>query len=784
MLLAREAKQMSEDNKVVLKREPAEIIVIEDSCSSEDEDNEEDEKCLSICSSEDEDCRFPSPSSSTISSDSDDSELQQSSICNDTASKNPPHELPTIMTWKGYRFTAKERKPVTKIGDIWKGRYRCSIYRSRQGNGCKSTIRVTFNATAEQKIIVDASLAAHTCQQTISIHSPVDETVRFLPCKGVHDARKEMKAKCEELALSELQKSSIVIANEVLAATASKYMDTPYEGLRMDQLRSLVQRTRRGEFADWEGVIASYPLVNCADTDERLFLQFNVNVNVDQKLQKLIGFAHPDLLCNLKHGPVHLFVDCTFSCVPKGFTQCLVIMAHDKSTSMYIPIFYVLMQSKKERAYKHAFRMCVAATEDTMDIIDATCDFEKAIMNALKDQFHKPIVGCEFHWKQAIRRKLLDLNVPRDKISELMDSKGLLHLLTEIPIEDIESKGIPYIRQNFNEGQHKPKFDAFWKYFTETWMIQYNPEDWNVNRGRNNNDLMAEAVLNRTNNPLESFNRKLNGYFPARHPTMVQYVTGIRKLSIDYTNTLYSIRRGHSRPPLHQEVTRHPIPADYATFKSSAAVVKSRYSKLNEYRFLENTCHYDDEDSMMYKVTKVEWWERSKGDMHIVAHRIQCKFQQGYCVEKPAEDFISIEEVMKYTGVTKSTVNNTSNKRKRDQGDDVDLTAPAEACNNRDDDRVHCLCKKRGSGEYCLAKLQQASPSAKRYPRAKYWCCAKNTISRCDFWRLAEREDADDTEPEVEVGDNTSLDATNVICSRCKTRGHYARACTLKTRDL
>jgi hypothetical protein len=78
-------------------------------------------------------------------------------------------------------------------------------------------------------------------------------------------------------------------------------------------------------------------------------------------------------------------------------------MAHDKSTSMYnIPIFYVLMQSKQERAYKHAFRLCVAATDDNMEVINATCDFEKGMINALKDQFKKPIVGCEFHWKQAL----------------------------------------------------------------------------------------------------------------------------------------------------------------------------------------------------------------------------------------------------------------------------------------------------------------------------------------------------------------------------------------------
>ena len=79
---------------------------------------------------------------------------------------------------------------------------------------------------------------------------------------------------------------------------------------------------------------------------------------------------------------------------------------------------------------------------------------------------------------------------------------------------------------------------------------------------------------------------------------------------------------------------------------------------------------------MMYKVTRVEWWGRSKNDMHIVAHRIQCKFQQGYCVENPAEDFISIEEVMRYTGVTKRVVNESPNKRKRDD-DNGELTIDA-----------------------------------------------------------------------------------------------------------
>ena len=66
--------------------------------------------------------------------------------------------------------------------------------------------------------------------------------------------------------------------------------------------------------------------MNCANDDETLLLQFNNILNiVGNKLQKIIGFAHPDLI-NIKGGPVHLFIDCTCKCVPKEYSQCLVIM--------------------------------------------------------------------------------------------------------------------------------------------------------------------------------------------------------------------------------------------------------------------------------------------------------------------------------------------------------------------------------------------------------------------------------------------------------------------------
>ena len=85
----------------------------------------------------------------------------------------------------------------------------------------------------------------------------------------------------------------------------------------------------------------------------RLFLQFNISINVGNKLQKIISFAHPDLINIIKGGPVHLFIDCTFKCVPKGFSQCLVIMIYDYASSLYIPVFLYFAAIEVGRSLFH-----------------------------------------------------------------------------------------------------------------------------------------------------------------------------------------------------------------------------------------------------------------------------------------------------------------------------------------------------------------------------------------------------------------------------------------------
>jgi hypothetical protein len=177
--------------------------------------------------------------------------------------------------------------------------------------------------------------------------------------------------------------------------------------------------------------------------DERNFLQFNIDVIIEEKMQTIIGWAHPELIFLVKGGPTNIFIDCTFRVVPHGFTQLMIIMVYSSQYKMYAPVFFILLQSKFQATYYHALQQPINSSEWTFSASSVTCDFEKGLLGAVKEQFPEaPVIGCNFHWKQAIRRKLLENHIPVDMVSELMGSSGLINILPLLNPLELSSKGI------------------------------------------------------------------------------------------------------------------------------------------------------------------------------------------------------------------------------------------------------------------------------------------------------------------------------------------------------
>ena len=159
--------------------------------------------------------------------------------------------------------------------------------------------------------------------------------------------------------------------------------------------------------------------------------------------------------------------------------------------------------------------------------------------------------------------------VSATKVNQFINANGLLNLLTVIPPEEIESKGIPYIKERFEVGEYGQQFDSFWGYFAETWLRKFPPSKlWNF-YDVISSDSFDKDLINKTNNPCESFNNKLNAMFPTNgRPTLINFVEGIKKVCAEYKAMMQLSDRGQRgrniRP--HQEPVYYTIPRDYATF--------------------------------------------------------------------------------------------------------------------------------------------------------------------------------------------------------------------------
>ena len=227
-------------------------------------------------------------------------------------------------------------------------------------------------------------------------------------------------------------------------------------------------------------------------------------------------FGNPTLFVLLLARGLDLFVDATFAMTPHPFYQVLIIMVHDCQTDLYVPVLYALMTHKCEDLYWRVLSEVIALSNWRLNVRNYTSDFELAIMNACRSQFtdkDDPSVGihigCYFHWKQAIRKYMISkLGFDKETVSRFMKD---IDILTLIPYEDIETFGIPYLRSLYEGGiRDSGELDndiwiPFYKYFVRQWLQIVPPSSWSVYHA----SAEVKEFINRTNNPLESYNKRL-----------------------------------------------------------------------------------------------------------------------------------------------------------------------------------------------------------------------------------------------------------------------------------
>jgi hypothetical protein len=157
---------------------------------------------------------------------------------------------------------------------------------------------------------------------------------------------------------------------------------------------------------------------------------------------------------------------------------------------------------------------------------------------------------------------LVDLRFPTNQIHEAI-SPGILDVLTVIPIDEIKSKGIPYVMSLVSRKGSAKLWTQFWEYFTRTWMVTYSPTLWNVNAY-----IAKDAEMqNRTNNPIESYNRRAKQAFGS-HPTLVVFVKKAKEEAERFLKLMDDIAMHRRPPPPHADPVSLTVPAAYTAFRT------------------------------------------------------------------------------------------------------------------------------------------------------------------------------------------------------------------------
>jgi hypothetical protein len=303
----------------------------------------------------------------------------------------------------------------------------------------------------------------------------------------------------------------------------------------------------------------------------------------------VVVFAHPDLV-HLCQRPVHVYIDGTWSTSPFDFMQNLIVMIWDEAYGHCIPVFHCILQRKAFNAYDQALLFCYQAADNKFRPLSVTCDFEQPLLQAIMLRFPRATgIGCFFHWKQAIRRKLKSLNFSENLIQVFMEP-GNLDLLCYIDPAEIVSKGIPYLKKKLDYGQDKLMMDCFFSYFVKTWCQFYSPDLWNVHRFKDK----WEDIQNRTNNPLERFNRTMNATIPS-NPKLCVFMDYIKLISQEWLKKLDDIKNKRIALPEHRPMLYvYPTP-EYEAFDPNADVSMS--SSESETSTHENSQEYSEENT-------------------------------------------------------------------------------------------------------------------------------------------------------------------------------------------
>lgn len=246
----------------------------------------------------------------------------------------------------------------------------------------------------------------------------------------------------------------------------------------------------------------------------------------DMVNSRMLIFATDDNLQKLAKAK-NIFADGTFSVVPTIFYQLYTIhgvVSSPDGNDITVPLIYAVLSDNSEKTYIHMLK-CILARIKEMGFEwtskSVSLDFEKAAINAFQHVLpHIDVCGCNFHFNQALWKRVQALGLVRDykrRGSEVKRHIQRLAALSYVPLELLDTAWIEVMAAS--PDSKFAKICDYNDYFVDTWIDQ-DRAVWNCS---------TRDVMTRTNNPVESWHRHFNSIVDQTHPHIWKLINSIRE---------------------------------------------------------------------------------------------------------------------------------------------------------------------------------------------------------------------------------------------------------------
>ncbi|POM73590.1 Hypothetical protein PHPALM_9546 [Phytophthora palmivora] len=342
----------------------------------------------------------------------------------------------TKLYYQGFAYTKANASGV-------KITYRCSSYRK----GC----RAQFAFMAATMSYDFTGMALHTCR-TNTMHRDVttDDTGHCI------DASNSIMKEVDKLVVDTNTTQGVIW----LAIVDKFYMQSgpPVRGVSKHAVENRVKYIRGKQLGGNRNRTIENPPLSKVKGSVQGFFQFQFSWHDDIKSQKdttgidrVVGWAHPELRNLLRFENLSWFMDGTFRCAPEGFKQCVSIMIYDPSSELYIPAVFTPITAMTNESYLKLLRCVEACVGCRLTPKEVVCEFEGALIGAIRDFFPDiRIIDCLFHFKQACRRKMKSYRIPKEE-AKLAMAPNVVDVLTVIESSKIAVQGIAWVKKKIQE---------------------------------------------------------------------------------------------------------------------------------------------------------------------------------------------------------------------------------------------------------------------------------------------------------------------------------------------